>query len=189
MSSSTPGTSAKNKKKIEKTKEEDENQEGSRKIEFNKKENLPKYKSVDKTATSCTLKTVEDTYLWEAEDWDLGKLIRKQEGVSCESSSSSLGSVPSSSSSPGSALCAGREKLLPPVYSVSTLCAHYDQRCRTALYISVGEDDSTVVSARQGEGGKSGTDWTTAADRTSLGLTRLTCKDTIFLAIQMIVVI
>ena len=99
MSSSTPGTSAKNKKKIEKTKEEDENQEGSRKIEFKKKENLPKNKSVDKPATSCTLKTVEDTYLWEAEDWDLGKLIRNQEEVSCESSSSSLGSVPSSSSS------------------------------------------------------------------------------------------
>ena len=151
MSSSETGTSAKNKKKMtiktsEEEKKKNENQEETRKS----KRFVTKNIIIIKPETSSILNTVENTYLGEAGNSDCVELGRNQEELSCAtSSSSSLGSAVSPSSSPDSTLCVHespvRRKFLPPEHSVSTLCAHFDQRCRTALHNSVGKDDGTIV--------------------------------------------
>ena len=134
---------------METSKEEErknENQEDMRKS----KKIVTKNIIIIKPKTSSILNTVENTYLGEAGNSDCVELGRNQEELSCAtSSSSSLGSAVSPSSSPDSTLCVQespvRRKFLPPGHSVSTLCAHFDQRCRTALHNSVGKDDGTIV--------------------------------------------
>ena len=142
---------------------------------------LTKKITIDKPGTSSILNTLGNTYLWEAGDRDCVELGRNQEEFSCAtSSSSSLGSVVSSSSSPDSTLCVPespvRRKILPPGHSVSTLCAHFDQRCRTALHNFVGEDDGAVVgrtSETKGRGeNRRGLD-NSCTSLTTLGLKRL----------------